>query len=137
MTSENPTEAKRRWRWPRFKLSTILVLVGIAAWAMACRPTLDWGITTVPDSRPPGRAGIAIQTNFTSGYLVIPDLPETTFDNTAIVWFGSANRTLTTRWISVTPKSAGWPLLALAAFLTWKLGWVIVGRRMRRREGMT
>jgi len=25
MTSENPYEAKRRRRWPRFKLSTILV----------------------------------------------------------------------------------------------------------------
>lgn len=35
MTSENPTAP-----WPRFMLSTILVLVGIAVWALTCRPLL-------------------------------------------------------------------------------------------------
>jgi len=38
------------------------------------------------------------------------------------------------RFIAIGPRQLARPVLALVAFLTWKLGWVIVARRKRRRE---
>jgi len=111
-TSENPYEAKRRWRWPRFKLSTILVLVGILAWAMASRPL------------------------WTKEQALMERLKE--FDSLPIYQYadGRLNSpqigTLSLRWkLERAIDTLQWPLLALAGFLTWK--W-IAARRKRPRE---
>lgn len=39
-----------------------------------------------------------------------------------------------TATLTLIVKRLTWPLLALAAFLTWKLAWSFVARRKRRRE---
>jgi len=125
MTSDSPTEAKRL-RWPRFKLSTILVLVAILAWAMSIRPRWIDGMESwrqithaeymqrlevslnarrLPEWQRPPRPIMAM-TGPPSFYIEEP---------------------------GPNPKLK-WPLLALAAFLTWKWAWAIVARRKRRRE---
>lgn len=118
MPSNRP-ELPRRSYWPRFKLSTFLVLVAIVAWAMACRP---WWLSgedsrryftpeeyreyrlheNPPDDEFPGIVtGVPIML-----YLDKPGL----------------NPRLT------------WPAVALAVFLVWKFAWSIAARRKQPCE---
>jgi len=123
--SENPR------RWYQFKLSTILVLVAILAWGMSMRP---WWISGVAAWR-----SISMEEygRMFHQQVVAKSPPE---------WWNLRKpieciRTPLTGYPSVRPgyyaEEPGvnpqmlWPLLALAAFLTWK--W-IEAKWKRRRE---
>ena len=110
------TDAPPR-RWYQFKLSTILVLVGIVAWAMAY---------------------------FLKGYFITPwfryETPEPVKPRNYDDWsftctLGTPDGEAIDCLLGfVFRRGIGWPLLALAAFLTWKLVWVIGARRNRNRK---
>jgi len=135
MTSENPHEPKRRRRWPRFKLSTILVLVAVTAWAMSMRP---WAAF---DARvDPGLPAI----HFDGSVELHGKQPMTMGNSNAQIWRKpkyndcievtfTASRGAAKNRVSlfVGPPLICWPIFALAAFLTWK--W-IAARRKRLRE---
>jgi len=115
--SENPR------RWYQFRLSTILVLVAILAWAMACRPY--WTADTLRRSTPeehlawhaqqsPGQIARVRQKLSQMGRLGPTDKFR--------VYFSVRG--------GVNPRLA-WPITALAVFLTWK--W-IAAKWKRRRE---
>ena len=96
--------------WFRFRLSTILVLTAIAAWAMACRPYLITTTEHVVKSR--------LQL---SGYQPIPgeEMPVAGY-----IGFDEARTIINSELL--------WPALAFAAFLAWKVGWAVVARRRTR-----
>jgi len=111
----NTSQARRR-RWPRFKLSTILVLVAIAAWGMSMRPF--W--TAREERQRQRELFMENDPPIASDDLRPYELPE--FD----LGVGRRLERIATR--------LQWPILALAAFLTWK--WV-AARRKRRWELVT
>lgn len=104
------TTTRSRLPWPRFKLSTILVLVGIAAWMMAIKPWWTIETTAVPHElgAPPTTDYDAVICTFTDLEYFKDDLQV----NSALAL----------------------PALALAAFLTWKLGWAITAIWKRRKS---
>ncbi|MGE0536594.1 MAG: hypothetical protein AB7O68_16610 [Pirellulales bacterium] len=119
-------------RWLRFRLSTVLILTAIAAWAMACRPwgqykhdalsipaltktihfEVRWDIPNVSSERPfptpSNNIGFALSASFASA---------------APVHFFS---------LVIGPRLVVWPALALLSFLTWKAAWTVVERRRRQ-----
>jgi len=114
MTSDISTEAKRRWRWPRFKLSTILVLVAVAAWAMAYWPyyeKMDPIVAMINDATtphvPPHQPW--------SGYWGLDEH----------LWFWK---------VKLTVEKLLLPELALVVFLTWKGAWTLEARLAQRME---
>lgn len=114
--SENPYQAPSlekavatfatRRRWYHLRLSTIVILVLIAAWACSCQPQFTVTTFSVGDTSDPPLSQLPWSN------------PAALFENTAVAF----NPLLI------------WPLLTLAAFLTWKIGWAIAGRRKRNRE---
>jgi len=113
-----------RRRWPRFKLSTILVLVGILAWLMAYRPQVVYSLRDLAPAGP--MAGVTV---FWDGALAAnQDMICLSLNYAA----GQRARNVELN-VYFTPWQAACPMLALAAFLTCK--WV-AARRKRRREGM-
>src|SRR5579871_457830 len=103
-------------RWFRFRLSTIFVLVAIAAWLMACQPFYRFdecsyylnGAEYEAKFRPFEEITILIS-QFELGHI--------TPDTSTEVYSISFNRDLC------------WPILALFAFIAWKGAWAIVARR--------
>jgi len=106
-------------RWYQFRLSTILVLVAITAWGMACWPS---SYVEAKFDKYPGRSvwsawfqggvsaeGAQLQADMVFGTKYVQ---ATVFISPAMVW----------------------PAVALAAFLTWKLACAIAARRRRRRR---
>lgn len=114
-------------RWYQFRLSTILVLVGILAWAMARRPWINWGGNGIePDMAVPGLACqfYVHRTGVTAWLCIYNEVP------------GARHLDAYGWWLNIGPTELIWPILALVAFLTWKLGWAIAARRKRRREAV-
>jgi len=114
-------EPTTRRRWYQFRLSTVLVLVGIAAWVMALRP---WYY-------------VVYMGEFSSGYVAGTEPPAG-----AVYWsiaiMLSSGSLLAAHSLQVSfgpdPQLLG-PLFALGAFLTWKWTWPCVVRgRARQRE---
>lgn len=109
-------------RWYQFKLSTILVLVGIAAWAMACGPWVSkslesWG--TFGNS-----VGGKVEWGSTDLRFVTPNED----DSLRLHLFAQRDGLGYHLELSIGPQEIIWPILALAVFITWKLGWAIVAR---------
>ncbi|MGD9647385.1 MAG: hypothetical protein AB7U73_16855 [Pirellulales bacterium] len=107
-------DAKPQRRWFRFRISTVLILIAIVAWAMACWP---WAavskriiLATAADIDP------AI--SFTKVLF-----SRTTPNNGPLV---------EETWIEPN-TAAAYPALALAAFLAWKAAWAVVERRRNWR----
>jgi len=129
MTSDNPHEAMRRWRWPRFKLSTILVLVAITAWGMSIRHAVTYDRSMEicsPD---------AIGMGFSYRRTVMDDRPvglhawaTRSYDPSSGTPGGWALR------LFIRPNELVVPAIALSAFFIWKLGCAIRTRWNRRRE---
>lgn len=126
MTSHDPYPA-RRWRWPRFKLSTILVLVAIAAWAMSRHPWLKHESQRYPTFDAPS-LGSSLFWRADAG----PD-GEDIFVWSKFMQIGTPQVLLQTHY-TVNAEPVVWPGITLVAFLTWKLVWLIAARRKRRRE---
>lgn len=100
---------KPKRRWFRFRLSTVLILTAILAWAMATRPffvlvATENGRYVVFD--PHSSATLK------EGRSLYPDTTPMVYD-----------------WINPRLK---WPALAFAAFLAWKAAWAVVERRRRQ-----
>lgn len=113
MTTEHPPR-----RWYQFRLSTILVLVGLAAWMMAIGGPFrsDFRKITHAEWLRSGGRSTQLERDLDSlsgtGPLINP---------TRMHW----------RHIEGTASQQFWPTLALVAFLTWKLAWAIAARRKR------
>jgi hypothetical protein len=109
-------DAKPRRRWLRFRLSTILVLMAIAAWTMAVDLRLDVEHRVEAYSPPsPPRSG-----KYKNSW-------ETRFT----IWSFNGSTIQNESWrIDVNP-AIKWPALALAAFLAWKGARAFVARRRR------
>jgi len=113
-------------RLPRFKLSTILVLVAILAWGMSIRPRWIDGIDCrrqITYAEFHQRCDIALNSRHLPAWRQ-PSKPIMAMTGPPSFYIEEPGP---------NPKLK-WPLLALAAFLIWKLGWAIVARRKRRRE---
>lgn len=94
-------------RWPRLKISTILVLVGIAAWAMSMRPFLE--VDGVRWGEQDARSALVLYTSadpFSMGYPFLQ--------------------------LGPVPQLYG-PVIALVVFLDWKLMRAKVTHRLRER----
>lgn len=115
MTTDPPPR-----RWYQFRLSTILVLVAIAAWVMACRPLWIDGMDSwrqITHAEYMQRLEVSLDAR---------RLPEWRRPPTTIVAM-TGPPSFYIEEPGPNPKLK-WPILALAAFLTWKLSWAIVGR---------
>jgi len=102
---------KPKRRWFRFRLSTVLILTAIAAWAMASRPWMveyeEWAYGSMSDPPPPG------------------------FENA----IGTSRGPGGVRWFQIVERpnpNLLWPALTLAAFLAWKALWAVVERRRHK-----
>lgn len=102
--------ARPKFRWFQWRLSTWLVLVAIAAWAMATRPVvhLEHGANGNED-----RFALQIFAGF---------LAPTSTSGIKAGWCLTVD----------IPKQSVWPVLALLAFLAWKLAWRVAERRRER-----
>jgi len=129
-------KAPRRRRWYQFRLSTILVLVGILAWAMAWWPAIDYGRYFHKPTEGATRFGASISVNNKDGRFGVTGTKEVDNIGVDIYRVGQSGSIYWRKvwFLTVSPKASVCPVLALAAFLTWKLGWVIAARRKRRRE---
>jgi len=105
-----------RRRWFQFKLSTTLVLVGILAWAMSSG---SYGEATW------SALNRAAPSEMYSDWAIGAD--GATLELDAILGARVMQAT-----VYVSPKII-WPLVAFAAFLSWKLGCAIAARRKPRR----
>jgi len=118
-------------RWFRFRLSTVLILTAIVAWAMACRPSVDWGYLENTVEFDPTKAADL--------YIALDDDPKrpgdsvVDFDNVCFGFSLSGPSGWNQRWISIAPKSLVYPAISLAAFLAWKAAWAVIERRRARR----
>lgn len=102
-------------RWYQFRLSTILVLVGIAAWAMAMLPL--W--TSMEELQRQIDLLVANEKNLsTLGLNDANPYPKPERFDVGIRW----------RLEKAANRLQG-PILALAVFLTWKFAWSIAARR--------
>jgi hypothetical protein len=120
---KNPTR-----RWFRFRLSTVLILTAIVAWAMATRPiwnhrfaegrSLKYRGVYHPDL-PKGAQMVRRSTHSFRPAFTPPGLTVDVCD-----WQVDEKR-LNQRLI--------WPAIAFAAFLAWKAAWTIGPRLIRRR----
>jgi hypothetical protein len=113
-------------RWLRFRLSTVLILTAIAAWAMALRPSFYVSLVHNVGAGPPNWQ-FALGTHSPNS------------DGLWVAWFGGAKGTPSpgrvAALVQIGPQPAlQWPVLALAAFIAWKAGWAIVARRRARPE---
>jgi len=97
-------------RWFRFRLSTVLILTAIVAWAMACRPTFrlqHFGPAAVTATT---KWEFAVQ----AGRL-------------------GPNGELSLWTLRVfVPEEMQWPAIAMGAFLSWKAALAVLIRRRRR-----
>jgi hypothetical protein len=101
---------KPKRRWFRFRLSTVLILTAILAWAMACRPyrTTLWRQIVLPNG-----------------------VPE------PVGWnYSNSGPPGTTEYhipeLGLNPKLR-WPALALLVFAEWKVAMTVAAVRERRR----
>lgn len=111
----------------RFRLSTVLILTAIAAWAMATRPVFDWGHERSRPIAPPNYTGIQIFTNLDFRPASSPD-----WDGVAVMFTRCVAHNADEYWFIVGPRKFFWPLCALAAFLAWKAARAVVERRRRQ-----
>lgn len=128
MTSENSYDARRRRRWPRFKLSTILVLVAICACAMACRPLWIDGMDSwrqITQQEYLRRLEIALEARRLPEWRRPPE-PIMAMTGPPSYYVEEPGPNPKLKWL----------ILALAVFLTWKLAWSIAARLKRRREAV-
>ncbi len=101
---------KPKRRWFRFRLSTVLILTAIAAWAMALR---------------------VHHIEFKRGWFPPPHAPSSFH---IIVHLFAANGTsYTVNWHLGLQRALLGPLAALVAFLAWKAAWALVERRRRQK----
>jgi len=114
-----------RRRWYQFRLSTVLVLVAISAWAMAYWP---WGKSALRsfDYYQPYEPGIEGRIYVRQGL------------GLSLGLWRSPPHTSYRLECEHIPGQLMWPASALIAFLTWKWTWPRVVRwRERRRERAT
>jgi hypothetical protein len=126
MTNYNPPATRRRWF--QVQLSTVFVLVGIAAWAMAIRPYTirKTELVFTRQGEPP-----RVISTF-AGHYGDPGSEE---------WLqtGAGIPQPTPGRYEMAPSNfpnprLAWPVLALGCFAAWKAGWAIVERRKARSE---
>ncbi|MBX9789622.1 MAG: hypothetical protein K2Y37_11965 [Pirellulales bacterium] len=109
--NEQPTRRQATARWFRFRLSTVLILTAIAAWAMATRPFV---------------------------MLVEPNAPKSVYRWITIPWgtiFVEVQRSPGVvdcmRFEKVLNPQLVLVAVIFAAFLAWKAAWAVVERRRR------
>lgn len=126
-------DEKPKRRWFRFRLSTVLILTAIVAWGMALRPVLDWGVNDEVNAfGGKYHAGCCVGLNEIFEDVGLPGGDELTVDN-AFLYVSLLTPNLgDIWWMTIEPKAALYPTLALAAFLAWKAGWAVVERRRAR-----
>jgi hypothetical protein len=121
-------DEKPKRRWFQFRLSTVLILTAILAWAMATRPYCWREYTAYAVSNPaPGQRtaiGAFVSKRRSKGHMAWIRLVQT-----------KTRRPLHGVCVEsrlVVNPAAKWPALALFAFLTWKATWALIERRRRR-----
>ena len=120
-------------RWFQFRLSTWFVLVAILGWAMTCRPYVITHRTswTVPIRYEVIGPEFKLSRDRTTklapsvhsdwqGFKV-----EYVHADGATAYYSGSRRSMNYQF--------AWPLLALAAFLAWKVAWAIGPRLVQRR----
>ena len=124
-------DEKPKRRWFRFRLSTVLILIAILAWALACRVHIDHGGDTYSNIGFPQGIGFSVTTNHLPW--VIDHIGLEDVDNVCLSasWRNQAD--MHEHWLTFTPKSVLWSPVALIAFLAWKAAWAVVERRRARR----
>jgi hypothetical protein len=128
-----PRRARSHWRWLRFRLSTVLVLMAIVAWMMALKPSLDVGTRRfTADSRWDGKI---IDFYWTMSGEDAPENAGSRFSGgiytrTSAVWGGQVH----TLRVVIAPRRMIWPLALFVAFLIWKAGWAIVAWRRTKHQ---
>jgi len=110
-------------RWFRFRLSTVLILTAILAWAMATRPRI--GIVILQFRRVASERSF----DFSAGY--IPDLVDKEFWMIRLYSFTPSEDRGCFVYFGPNPELA-WPTLALAVFISWKVMWAFRERVVRR-----
>jgi len=112
--SENPNQLKR-CHWPRFKLGTILVLVGILAWVMSMRP---W-VTSMEELQRQIDLRVENEKNLpTLGLNDSAPYPKPERFDVGLRWR-----------LEKIASRLQLPILTLAVFLTWKIAWEVALRR--------
>jgi hypothetical protein len=104
-------DEKPKRRWFRFRLSTVLILTAIVAWAMATRPHVilrTWK-----------NFGLSPEYKWFVRITAATVNPNGTFDERCME--------------VLIPAMSLWPAIALAAFLAWKAAWALGPRIVRRR----
>ncbi len=124
-----PTAENRRWF--QFRLSTWLVLIAIIAWAMAQRPSADYGYHGGPNSATTHGASISFLLDqptraVLKGQGWSPDADDFTLTVTVLT-----NTTMHWLWVTVGPKRLLLPALALVVFVAWKVSWQFIHRPTR------
>lgn len=113
-------DEKPPYRIPRFKLSTILVLTAIVAWAMSMRPRMGYGAISMWHPFP--RAG------FGGDFYLEP-----AWDAGITLRFfhieGANSLQAYGRYVVFGPNRLLWPTLLLIIFLAGKWAWSHIERR--------
>ena len=125
-------QAKRRWF--RFRLSTVLILIAIAAWGMACWPFYYVEFLPVHKPGPVGEWFVPVRVLQTKRVPAHLSLLRSLMGNTRLIrpsWQYSPEY-----WdndYQVTGPQLNrdllWPTFALVAFLAWKAAWAVVEHR--------
>ncbi|MGE0536606.1 MAG: hypothetical protein AB7O68_16670 [Pirellulales bacterium] len=121
-------------RWFRFRLSTVMILTAIAAWAMSCRPWWILEVRTV--ILPPAASGQGVQLRRGERRLGPTEFGPIAYSGPSCL-----------PPIELTSTQAGrlrvgrdrlnfhlaYPIPALFAFIAWKAVWAVVERRRRQK----
>ncbi|MBX9791239.1 MAG: hypothetical protein K2Y37_20145 [Pirellulales bacterium] len=106
-------------RWFRFRLSTVLILTAIAAWGMACRPTLsvEYSSSTAGKAHIIGR--------------LMPHARELWWVHCALISGPFMDYDAIDIQVGPNPELK-WPVIAFFSFLVWKAAWAVVeGNRIK------
>jgi len=122
-TTEHPQTGPRR-RWYQFRLSTVLVLVAICAWAMALRPWMEWEAASFPGAADRQNIGFEIQWHGLK--TALPDL-DNTVQVSLYITLGMPP-VVHELYGSGGPRQLFYPALAFLTFVTWKWTWPRVAR---------
>lgn len=118
-------------RWFRCRLSTVLILTAIVAWAFACRVKFNHGGGTYSNIGSPQGIGFSVTTNHLPWALDHIGLQDV--DNVCLSASWRDQAAVHEYWLTFTPKSILWSPVALIAFLAWKAAWAVIERRRARR----
>jgi len=109
-------DAKIPRRWYQFRLSTILVLVGLLAWVMALRPAVD---SDYDSGLGLGEHFVMITARFDDRPYNADPYVAIAYDNIRVSLLIEWGDWMSEAWLSLTPKGAVYPALALVAFVAW------------------